>query len=204
MTKNYQSYASYFVSYLLKNFKEINNIERIILFGSVAKMEANKDSDIDLFIEVQKNNKKFEKNIERFLKSFYKSREALVFKNKGVDNKINILVGKLKDWEELEKSIGSTGIVFYGRIGSSSVKGKKYSLFFWDKVEKNRGAFLNKLYGFKTKNKRYSGLIENLNGKKLGKSCMIIPVEHRKKITDLIKHYRVNAKIIEIYFEEFR
>jgi len=194
-----KAYASYFVSYLLTKIKD-ENISNIILFGSVAQNQATKNSDVDIFIEIRKKTKKFKEKISQITKEFYQSREALLFKNKGIDNKINIITGKLNEWENLKKSIESTGIVLYGSyIPSKKVKGKKYSIFFWDKIEKNRGAFLNKIYGFKIHNKKHQGILERFEGKKLGKSSIMIPVEHREEIIKLIKHHKVHSKIIEVY-----
>ena len=195
----YKAYASYFVSYLIANIKELENIDRIILFGSVARNEATKDSDIDIFIELKKKNKKISREIEELLENFYKSREALLFKAKGMDNKINLIVGKLDEWRELKNSIESTGILLYGKFISSEIKGKKYIIIFWDKIEKNRGAFLNKIYGFKIKGRKYAGLIEKFEGRKLGKSSVMIPIEHRDEFLKPIKNYKVNAKFIEIF-----
>ena len=48
-------YASYFVSYLLDHLKNKNTIERIVLYGSVAREESTKESDVDIFIESKKN-----------------------------------------------------------------------------------------------------------------------------------------------------
>ena len=194
-----KSYASYFVSYLLTNIKEKSRIKRIILFGSVAKDEAEKNSDVDIFIELNNKNKKIEKEINKILENFYKSREALLFKSKGIDNKINIISGKLSNWKDLKDSIESTGIILYGQFSSSEIGGKKQVIIFWDKIGINRGAFLNKVYGFNSGNKKYSGLIEKYSGKKLGKSCLIIPIEHRNDFLSLVKKYKVNAKIIEVY-----
>jgi len=194
-----KAYASYFASYLINNFKKIENISNIILFGSAAKGEAKKSSDIDFFIEVKRNSKGFEKEIINLVNDFYKSREALIFKTKGIDNKINVVVGKLEDWTDLKKSIESTGVVLYGNYIASDVKGKKYVIFFWDKIGKNRGAFLNKIYGFNSNGKRYLGLIENFNGKKLGKSSFMVSAEYREDIVKLLKHYKVNSKIIDVY-----
>ncbi|MGD9275675.1 MAG: nucleotidyltransferase domain-containing protein [Candidatus Pacearchaeota archaeon] len=195
-----KSYASYFVSFLLDNLGNFSNIKKIILFGSAAKGEAKKQSDVDIFIEVKKKNKTFEKEINKIKQDFYKSREALIFKAKKINNKINIIVGKLDEWPDLKKSIESTGIVLYGNYISESKKaGKKYSVFFWDNIKKNRGAFLNKIYGFNLKGKKYPGLLEKINGKKLGKSSIMIPIENREEIIKLFKHYKVNAKVIEVY-----
>lgn len=196
-----KSYASYFVSYLLSNLDNNKNLISIILFGSVAKGEAKKESDVDMFIEVQKENKNFKKEVETLLEDFYKSREAVIFKNKGIDNKINVIVGKLENWKDLKKSIESTGIVLYGKYSPSGIEGKKQAIIFWDKIGKNRGAFLNKIYGFNSKGKHYSGLIESLHGRKLGKSSAMIPIEYRENFLEIIKKYQVSAKIIEVWFE---
>ena len=82
---------------------------------------------------------------------------------------------------------------------SVDFKGKKHVIFFWDKIGKNRGAFLNKIYGFNSNGKRYLGLIENFNGKKLGKSSFMVSAEYREDIVKLLKHYKVNSKIIDVY-----
>lgn len=196
-----KSYASYFVSYLLNNLKNIGNIERIILYGSIAKEEATNESDVDIFIEVRKKTKKFEKEIEETKKNFYQSRENALFRSKGIDNKFSIKIGKIKEWKELYKSIASTGIVMYGPYEAKELPSsvKHFIIIFWNKIGKNRGSFLNKLYGFNTKGKHYDGLILKLNGKKLGKSCMMLPIQYKKIIFKLLREHKVEAKILEIF-----
>ena len=177
-----KAYASYFVSYLLDNInkKSLNNIRRIVLFGSVARDEATKNSDIDLFIETSNKSKTFENEIKKILEKFYQSRESSLFKTKGIDSKINIKSGVLKDWNEIYTTIASEGIVLYGYYEAKELPSgvKHFIIIFWDKIEKNRGAFLNKIYGFKIKEKRYEGLLSKFNGKKLGKSSILIPIQH--------------------------
>lgn len=194
-----KSYASYFVSYLLNNLKSDSNINKVILFGSVAKDESTKESDIDIFIDVNKKKKTFEAEIKKILKNFYESREALIFKSRGINNKINLIIGRLNEWKDLKISIESTGIILYGKYQGRGIGEKKHAIIFWDKIKKNRGAFLNKVYGFKVKSKKYPGLIEQFNGKKIGKSAIIIPVEHASELERLIKKYKVQAKILDIY-----
>lgn len=197
MTK---AYASYFVSYLLLSLKNQSNIHKIILFGSAAKNQAGKESDIDIFIDVTKKSKTFENQMQKILIEFYKSREALLFKTKGIDNKINLIVGKLNEWVSLKKSIESTGIILYGQYFSASTgKNKKYIIISLEKIGKNRGAFLNKVYGVKMNKKHYPGVIEKFGGRKIGKSSIMIPVEHKDEILGLFDKYKVNAKIIEVY-----
>ena len=62
-----KNYASYFTAYLLNNLGSIKNIERIVLYGSVAREEATKESDIDLFIEIKEKRAKFENEIKEYL-----------------------------------------------------------------------------------------------------------------------------------------
>jgi len=195
-----KAYASYFVSYLLLSLKEKEKIKQIILFGSAAKDEATKESDVDIFLELRKENK-IKNKIEELLEDFYKSREALLFKSRGISNKISLIIGRLEDYKDLKKSIESTGIVLYGNYISSEVSGKKYVLISWERIKKNRGALLNKIYGFKAHDTRYKGLIEELKGKKIGKSSMIIPIESSKIVLDLLKKYKVDAKVMEVYSE---
>ena len=196
-----KSYASYFVAYLLANIKDKANVERIILFGSVAKGEATKESDVDIFIETRKKTKKFEKDIIENEKNFYQSREAALFKVKGIENRIHIIIGKLSEWKDLSASIASTGIVLYGPFeGKKMPSGVKHKVIvFWDHIGKNRGSFLNKIYGFRVKNKKYTGLLEKAEGKKIGKSSIMLPIQYKKDIFKLLKEHRVRAKAIEVF-----
>lgn len=195
----YLNYASYFVSYLLNEIEDNSFIKNIILFGSVARGEAKRNSDIDFFVDVKKDNKKNEQRIIKIVESFYNSKEYLSFQNKGIDNKLNAVIGKLENWKDLKESIENQGIVLYGPFKSSNISGKKMIVVFWDKIGLNRGAFLNQVYGFNSNGKRYLGVIDKNNGKKLGKSSILLPIENKNIIFDLIKKYKVSAKFIEIY-----
>lgn len=195
----YKAYASYYSSFLLAQMPPERVISTIILFGSVAKGDASKESDIDIFIEIERKSKSIEKKIMQITEAFYKSREALLFKVQGIDNKINVIVGKLAEWTELRKSIESTGIILYGKYIPTGGSGRKFALIFWDTIGKNRGSFLNKLYGFNLNKKRYSGLLEKNEGRKVGKSSIMIPIEHSPEVLKLIEHHKVKAQMVGIY-----
>ena len=195
----FKAYASYYSSFLLTQMPPEGIISTITLFGSAAKGDASKESDIDIFIEVERKSKSIERKIMQITETFYKSREALLFKVKGIDNKINVIVGKLAEWTELQKSIESTGIILYGKYIPVSGSGRKFALIFWESIGKNRGSFLNKLYGFTMNEKRYPGLLEKKEGRKVGKSSIIIPIEHSGEVLKLIQHHKVKAQIMEIY-----
>lgn len=99
------------------------------------------------------------------------------------------------------KSIASTGIILYGPYEAIELptEVKHNVIIFWDKIGKNRGSFLNKIYGFKIKNKIYSGLLTKFNGKKVGKSCIMIPVIYKKELFEVLREHKVNAKTIEVF-----
>ena len=58
---------------------------------------------------------------------------------------------------------------------------------------------MNKVYGFTVKGKKYKGLAETFGGRKIGKSSIMIPIEHRDEILKLAKNYGVVAKIVEVW-----
>jgi len=196
---DYKAYASSFVSYLLRKLEDkINDIDEIILYGSVAKDNAMKTSDVDIFIDTKRD---FKKEISNIVDEFYKSRAALLFKTKGIENDISIKTGELITWEELHRSIASTGITLWGRYQTieKPIGSQHKIIFYWDKIEKNRGAFLNKLYGFNNNGKKRLGLLEKINGHKIGKSNVIVPIEHKEEIIYLLKKYGVHAKSVEVF-----
>ncbi len=196
-----QGYASYFSAFLIQNTKNREQIQRIILYGSVAKGEETRESDVDIFIELKRKNNMVEKEIREVEKKFYDSREAVLFKLKGIENKINIKIGALAQWRELYGSIASTGIVLYGPYEAKELPSgvQHNTIIYWDKIEKNRGAFLNILYGFRAKNKKHFGILEKIGGARMGKSCILIPTQYKSEILKLIQNYRVHAKIKEVY-----
>ena len=56
---------------------------------------------------------------------------------------------------------------------------------------------LYKLYG-KRKLGKY-GLLEMLDGRKLGDGCIIIPAENLKPIMEIFKQFNVKIKILDFY-----
>jgi len=61
MSYNLISYSIDFVSFLIQKTKSREKIKNIILFGSVARGEADRESDIDLFIDIVREDIKIEK-----------------------------------------------------------------------------------------------------------------------------------------------
>ena len=199
-------YASGFSYFLLKHLEksQLEKIRHIILFGSVAQGRAGNDSDVDIFIDVSlppSGIRRFRSLISRKRDSFLLSNEGLSYKESGVYNTINITVGDLSQWDEMKKSISASGIVLYGqyRTGFTRKNLCHSVIFFWEAEGKRRGAFLNKLYGYSVKGKRYPGSIQKLKATKIGKSAAIVPAESSQKLMKIMENYKINYKTIEVF-----
>lgn len=192
------AYASTFVSFLIRELKDsMKDVNKIVLYGSVARNEAEKDSDVDIFVDTKKS-----LHTKELVEKFYHSREAALFRAKGIELKLSVKVGELKKWKELENSISSSGIILWGRYESKGFPGKHKIIFSWDEINKNRGAFLNKLYGVKVKEKHYPGLLQQYGGEKVGKSSIIVPFQYREELISLFKKYGVKARHWDVLVKE--
>ncbi len=194
-----QAYAVRFTSFMIERLgEEISKIDNIILYGSVARGTADRDSDVDIFVDTTHDIKE---KVNEILEEFYDSREYTLFRSKGVNNDIELKVGELSEWGDLHRSISSTGKVLWGRYKTTEepIGTEHKIIFYWDKIGRSRSSFLNKLYGFKSKDKKIIGLLENWGGKKTGKSSIMIPIQYKQDMFKLIEEYDVNAKNIEVY-----
>lgn len=195
------AYSSSFASFLLDS--EIGDkVNKIILFGSVARGDFTPESDIDLFIDTDKE---IEKSAEKVLKLFRMSKIHEMWRLKGVKNEISIKVGKLEKWR-LRRDVISTGIMLYGKYSEVPEKARYYLLVRMDlrklKVAQQMRIW-RRLYGYKQKigQKVYSrpGLVEELGGKKLGKGVIILPMERSREIIGFLNKNRVRYTLDEIW-----
>ena len=104
------AYAMHFASFLVEHGIKAR---KILLFGSVASGEFDKESDIDIFVDADK---KEENDVTSSLRSFEKTFSGK-WELKGVNNQLSVTVGDLnsKEWEDLRRAIQSYGIVLYGQ-----------------------------------------------------------------------------------------
>jgi predicted nucleotidyltransferase len=175
------AYAMDFCSFLLRS--EIGeDIDKIILFGSVARGEFDGESDIDIFIDTEKD---IENAAEKILKSFEKSETKEKWRLKGLKNAISLQVGKIEEWK-LYRNVISSGILLYGKF-EEMPKGVKYysmlSLNFSKMDRNNKIRIWRELYGYKQKTGEKTfvskGLLEELSGKKIKRSVIAVPSENK-------------------------
>ncbi len=191
------SYALEFSSFLVRNLDDIN---KIILYGSVARGDFGEDSDIDLFVETDKKN---EKKIQKLVQDFYNTETSRKAKLKGIEHDFSILVGKLesKEWNNLNRAILNGGIILYGAYKSNVEKSSSYSLFVFENIkpDKKRVVIFRKLFGFNVGKKHYSGIVQQLQGIKLGKGAILIPLENSGHIKTYFKLKKISFRIYNLW-----
>ena len=198
-SKDLIAYASSFVSFILSKIKA----KEIILFGSAARGEAGKESDIDLFVNVENNEKEIKKTINKEINKFYKSKIADAWILKGIKNPLAVKVGNLDKWK-LKRSIISEGIVLYGRYKESPEKMRGFSYFNLSSIKNiaKRNFILRKLFGRKEKGYSAEGLLKKTNGKKLSSLSFVIPIEHTQETINLLNANKIDYKFFEFWSDQ--
>lgn len=199
LNKNLIGYAISFISFIIPKI----TAEEIILFGSSARGEADKESDIDIFVNVKKDEKKIKETIDREINKFYKSKIAEVWINKGIKNIFSINVGNLDNWK-LKRSIISDGIVLYGRYKETPNKLKAYYQFNLDSIKDitKRNFILRKLFGRKEKGYESPGIVFEKGGQKLGSLSFIVPAENAQEIIKILNDNKIKYKLFEFWSDE--
>ena len=198
-------YVYDFLSILFDKLKDGNKIKNISLFGSFARGNPRKDSDIDLFIDVKESDKDEISSITKEAINEFELKVQKTWKLKGITNAIVPIIDNLdlERWNELRKEISIYGIILYERYNIKISKDKKiiinYNLSKLKQKEKMR--VIRKLLGYQIKkgNKIYSqtGLIEELGAEKFDNILLANPSNY-KSIMKMLKKYNVSVKTREI------
>jgi len=191
------AYALDFVSYLLPKEKEI---DRVILHGSIARGDFDDESDIDLFIDADKKN---EKNINKIVDNYYKTKRFKEWELKGISNTISVIAGRLdsEEWKDLKRSIINTGIILYGKYKAEPEKINQYTLFSFENIkpDKKRVLVFRKLFGFKVGKKEYPGLIEKIRAVKVGKGSILVPIEYTNELKQYFQKKKISFRLYDLW-----
>lgn len=195
-------YAVAGVAHVLAGIEEsaFERVRAVYIFGSVANGSATADSDVDVFFDVDltvKAQQKFRRTVERLFDGFRLSKTGLKFQIKGIANEFSPVVGKLAQWPDLKRSIAIRGIQVYGPAVLKA-EGQPWMIYSWEKL-KNRGAFLNAVYGYTIQKKHYAGFLKRSNGFKIGKSAIAIPRSESKEFEALLKKYDASYTVQDFF-----
>ena len=197
-------YAMEFASFLMQNISDKANIRKIILYGSVARGDAGKDSDIDLFIDLFKASKQFERSIANVIKRFHESQHFREkWKLMGIENEIDCKAGRLDEWKDLKQSIIANGITLFGKY-EGSTDGKSAVLITWGglKPEWKRVELSKKLYGYTYRGDRFPGLLEDVKGTKLGANCILVPVDGMERVISTLEKMGASPKRLHLTYSK--
>ncbi len=167
-------------------------IKSIFLFGSVARGDFDKDSDIDIFFDVED---KYAETIESIIKAseknFYSSESNKKFLFLGIKNEIKPMVGDLQKWE-LKESVEKDSIVLFSSSFSSGLK--KHFLITIKPIKdiKERNAVFRKLVGRKEKYYKGGGLVKEIGGQQLDKRGFIVPAEKVNSVLNIFSKKKVD------------
>jgi len=196
--KNLIGYALAFVSFVLPKIE----VNEIILFGSVARGEADEKSDVDLFFDI-KDKKVTRKMIEKELDKFYKSKIGEIWNLKGVKNPIKVMVGDLDKWK-LKRSIISDGVSLYGRYKEIPGKLKSFVHFnikpIRDITKRNR--IIRKLFGRKEEKYSSDGILKEINGKKLTPLSFVVSLDNSNEIIKFLGKEKVDYRFFEFWTDK--
>jgi predicted nucleotidyltransferase len=193
------AYALDFASFLLESGVEPR---RIILFGSVVSGDFDRESDVDIFVDIGEAEEKNVRNALKVFESTFGERWMM----KGMNNVISLKVGDLDRWKGLKRSIQSSGIMLYGRYAEFPENMKSYLLFRLDFSGIPRAGKVRlwrELYGYAQKvgRKRYekTGIVKSLGGQKIEKGAVLLPSEKSGELTGFLNKNRIKFRVNEIW-----
>lgn len=203
------SYVYDFARILMDDVSD--EVNDIILFGSVARGNFDSESDVDIFVNVAKGKtKQIQAATDRAIKEF-EIHSLHNWKLKGINLPIRCIVGDLKSkkWSVLKREIISSGIDIYGRYKELPKGLKRYFIFSFTLAKlkyKNRVNVVRKLYGYSTRKgkKLYAqaGILKKLGGEKLNPSVVLVPAESYKTLYEFFRSYGANFRVREAWMEQ--
>lgn len=187
---------------IAKNISRAETIKHIILFGSVARGNADSRSDIDICVVVDSNaeNKRISESVLDMEKKHDKNIQLIITKN----------FEKLDDY--FLRQILTEGIILFGRTPILETKNMKleenviikYSLKNMNQSEKMK--IKRALYGYSTKKTEkgktyrssYEGLVKHYGGMYLGRGAVMLPVKKSESICSLLDKYKTKYQKIGV------
>ena len=192
-----------FLAIFFEKLKEKEKIRNVILFGSFARGNQRKDSDIDIFIDIERKDKNYVEEIIRESINEFELKSERTWRLKGITNPIVPIIDDLEteQWQELKNEISHYGIFLYGKYKEKS-ENKVIIKYNINKLkQKDKMKIIRELFGYKIKQKKKiyekKGLIEKIKAEKID-SGILADKENYKEVIDVLKTKKVSYKIIKI------
>jgi len=172
-------------------------IKNIYLFGSASRGDLTKESDIDIFVDCDKEDL-VEKITKTAILKFYKSKDYDKWKQLDFSYPIAVQAGNLMKWH-LKTSIQAEGILLFSKE-SKLISGERKVIFNFNlpKDKKKYLYLIRSLFGRKEKGYKEHGLLLDVNGEKLSSNLIIIPKENQQRIIEFLNKEKINYNMKEI------
>ena len=203
------AYVYDFLSVCIELKGMAEKVENIILFGSVARGDFDKESDVDIFIDIAHLDEK--KQVEELVSKaivIFEAKARKTWNLRKIELPVKPIVGKLAEekWSDIKYEIDSSGIFLFGRYRELPEKLQPYALISYSLrtlKQSKKMQFLRKMYGYKTKKgkKIYEGkgIVAEIGCRKMTTNQIMIKTENAKKVLEIIKDFKIPYSLKEIW-----
>lgn len=196
-----------FLSILFDKLKEKEKIKRIILFGSFARGNPKKDSDVDIFIDVEEKNKNEINVLVKESLNEFEIKLEKSWKLKKVTNQISPIIDdlNLERWNELRRELGINGITLYGKFEGKPEKNKHLVLITYDLSklnQKNKMKIIRNLFGYSLKKGRKNyvqqGALKKIGAERISNG-ILVDIGKYKEIVEILRKHKIPIKIEDLW-----
>lgn len=200
------AYAADFVSYLLQHLppRDVATLELIAIFGSAARGEATRDSDVDLFIQSSKPDT-LERKVTTVIADFETSARVLDYwRPLGVRLPLSVKVGRSPSaFSAIPDALVEHGKVLYAPYRAVAPRPharQRGVIFAWENISNptSRNNIYRNLFGYVSHGKRYPGLVATTGGRRLTKGAIWVPLEHLVAVERLFRKNRVTCQLMRV------
>jgi len=182
---------------IVKSLSPVEDLKAIILYGSFARGDFGPKSDIDLFFLTAKPGTRLKiqdsiigLELERDIQPTIRTLDEL----------------KKTDTGLLQNVFQEGKIIFLREAMDIDVrlllKQKPYILYTFslDNLDQKRKAKFNReLYSRKSEKYSYSGLLQDLGGRKLASGCIMVSLDKKREVEKFFKKYKISPEAINIW-----
>ena len=192
------AYVQNALSFIFLDATIINKCNAVYLFGSAARGEMEKESDIDLFFDFENEEDKNETRINAAIQRFYQSQDYQKWKLLAFTFPFSIKAGKLQAWE-LKTSVFAEGILLYSKEALVPIT-KRYILITYTLPKKKTKYlfFVRTLFGRKEEGYKDTGLAGACQAKKIGSIALLVAQDSAQPILSFLQKEKITYSFMEI------
>lgn len=176
---------------LPRDLAQIPSVAAVVLFGSVARGEADSRSDVDILVVFDTEEDR-EENDERLLDVLKRYRDLPLALTKKTAEEVS------RDPDFFYR-VFQEGYVLYKRPGTdvlpAAVTGEKYETVYTyelrDLTQEEKAKFNSALFTREKGEYRYPGILERVSGERLGPGVIKVPANAEEKIDELMEGHGV-------------